>query len=162
MKRLTLTALVLVPGMAMADSHNSGDDMSQTDANSGEMQQTANAGNNAGDAGLIRTRDITGGVVYTTGQDGTEDWQVDDVYEGLNDNWTRIGEIEDIVLTQNGDFHGIVAEVGGFLDLGDKHVMLEIDDVNLVALDDGTYAYVTNRTEEQLEEMEGVDEGFWN
>ncbi len=40
--------------------------------------------------------------------------------------------------------------------------MLEIDDVNLVTLDDGTYAYVTNRTEEQLEEMEGVDEGFWN
>ena len=159
--KLTTAALLLVPGIALADSHSNSDDMSDAANDNGNMEQVAKGGDNS-DAKLIRTRDITGGVVYSTGQAGTEEWKADDVFEGLNDQWTRIGEIEDIVLTESGDFHGIVAEVGGFLDLGDKHVMLEIDDVNLVALDDGTYAYVTNRTEEQLEEMEGVDEGFWD
>ena len=42
---------------------------------------------------------------------------------------------------------GIVAEVGGFLDLGDKHVMISVPDVNLVAVDDKTYAYVTRLNE---------------
>ena len=48
------------------------------------------------------------------------------------------------------------------LDIADKHVMLEVQDVNLVAVDDETYAYVTRYSEEELEAMQGVDEGFWN
>ena len=57
---------------------------------------------------------------------------------------------------------GFIAEIGGFLDIGDKHVMISLDDVSLVAVDDQSYAYVTRLNEEQLEELEGVDEGFWN
>ena len=57
---------------------------------------------------------------------------------------------------------GIVAEVGGFLDIGDKHVMISTPDVNLVAVDDQTYAYVTRLSEEELEALPGVDEGFWD
>jgi hypothetical protein len=55
-----------------------------------------------------------------------------------------------------------VIEVGGFLDLGDKHIFMEIDDVQLVPVDDRSYALAIGQSEEQLEEMEGVDEGFWN
>jgi len=57
---------------------------------------------------------------------------------------------------------GIVAEVGGFLDLGDKHVVLSVSDLSLVAVDDQTYAYVTRFNEEDLENLPDVDEGFWN
>ncbi|MGR3474381.1 MAG: PRC-barrel domain-containing protein, partial [Sulfitobacter sp.] len=55
-----------------------------------------------------------------------------------------------------------VAEVGGFLDIGDKHVMISTPDVNLVAVDDQTYAYVTRLSEEKLEALPSVDEGFWD
>ena len=160
MTRTIMTALILVPGLAMAQSN----DDSMTTTGDQEMAAGTEADMSYGvadSANLIRTRDITGGAVYTVGDAGA-DWVEGDVWDSVGDTWDQIGEIEDIVLTRDGEFRGIVAEVGGFLDLGDKHVMIPVEDVNLVAVDYQTYAYVTRRTEEQLEDMEGVDEAFWN
>ncbi len=75
---------------------------------------------------------------------------------------TRSARSKISILSRDGQLIGIVAEVGGFLDIADKHVMLQVQDVNLVAVDDETYAYVTRYSEEELEAMQGVDEGFWN
>lgn len=111
---------------------------------------------------LIRTRDITGGAVYTTNQAQDEGWDANTVYDEVGADWNEIGEIEDLVLSSDGQLIGIVAEVGGFLDIGDKHVLLSIQDVSLVAVDDESYYYVTRLNEEQLESMPGVDEGFWD
>ena len=111
---------------------------------------------------LIRTRDITGGPVYTTNEAWDEGEWAGTTYDAVGADWNQIGEIEDLVLDQGGQVIGIVAEVGGFLDLGDKHVMIETQDLKLVPVDDVSYAYITNRSEEELEAMEGVDEGFWN
>ena len=60
------------------------------------------------------------------------------------------------MLTRDGQLVGIVAEVGGFLDMGDKHVMVSVGDVNLVAVDDQQIGFYTRMNEEQLEAMEGV------
>ena len=110
---------------------------------------------------LIRSRDITGGEIYTLNEAGDE-WSPNTAYNEIGADWNEIGEIEDIVLSKNGQMVGIVAEVGGFLDIGDKHVMISTPDVNLVAVDDQTYAYVTRLSEEELEALPGVDEGFWD
>lgn len=111
---------------------------------------------------LIRTRDITGGDIYTLNGPMDEDtwgnWEAD----GVGPDWNDIGEIEDIILDREGQMIGIVAEIGGFLDIGDKHVLIPIDDIRLTPVDDKTYVIVTRKTEEQLEEMESVDEGWWN
>ena len=112
-------------------------------------------------ANLIRTRDITGGNIYTMNA-ANDEWSMDTVYDEVGADWNDIGEIEDIVLDHSGQMVGIVAEVGGFLDIADKHVMLPVQNVNLVAVDDTTYAFVTDQSEEELEAMESVDEGFWN
>ncbi|MWD26786.1 PRC-barrel domain containing protein [Aquicoccus sp. SCR17] len=138
---------------AMASSGMNGrsDISGMTSADMGGMQ-----GN------LIRTRDITGGDVYTTNEANDEGWNSANVYDGVGDNWNQIGEIEDIVLTQDGQMAGIIAEVGGFLDIADKHVMVAVNDVSLVAVDNAEYAFVTRLNEEDLESMEGVDEGFWD
>lgn len=114
------------------------------------------------DANLIRTRDITDGAVYTMNAADDEGWDAAGYHDGVDTDWNEIGEIEDLVLSRDGQLIGIVAEVGGFLDIADKHVMLEVQDVNLVAVGDETYAYVTRFSEEELEAMQGVDEGFWN
>ncbi|WP_299046420.1 PRC-barrel domain-containing protein [uncultured Tateyamaria sp.] len=111
---------------------------------------------------LIRSRDITGGAIYTMNQANDEGWDPEMNHEEVGADWNKIGEIEDLVLTSDGKVTGIVAEVGGFLDIGDKHVVISVSDLNLVAVDDKTYAYVTKYNEEDLEEMQGVDEGFWN
>ncbi|MCE8548483.1 PRC-barrel domain-containing protein [Ruegeria pomeroyi] len=111
---------------------------------------------------LIRTRDITGGAIYSLKEVNDESWGMSWSYADMSEKLKEIGEIEDIVLSKNGEFKGIVAEIGGFLDIGDKHVMIPVSDVKLVAVDDKTYAYVTRMSEEQLEQLENVDEGFWN
>ena len=111
---------------------------------------------------LIRTRDITGGDIYTMNEADDEGWEMGKAYGTVGENWNDIGEIEDIVLSEDGKMIGIVAEVGGFLDIGDKHVMIEMQDVNLVAVDDKSYAFVTRLSEEELEAKESVDEGFWD
>ncbi len=151
MKFLTASTLALTVAAtgAMAESHATSD-------------TTANAEMTATHDNLIRSRDITGGTIYTVNEANDEGWNASTVYEEVGAEWNDIGEIEDVVLSRDGKMIGIVAEVGGFLDIADKHVMISIDDVNLVAVDDQSYAYVTRLNEEDLESMEGVDEGFWN
>lgn len=111
---------------------------------------------------LIRTRDITGGAIYTTNQANDEGWEAGTVYNEIGADWNEIGEIEDLVLSPEGQLVAIVAEVGGLLDIGDKHVLIPLGDISLVAVDDSSYYYVTRLNEEQLESMPGVDEGFWD
>ena len=119
--------------------------------------------------GLIRTRDITGGPMYSVAIDYDEASWTDmesDAYGYETRNYgtdlNQIGEIEDVVLDQNGQMIGIVAEVGGFLDIGEKHVMVPVEDLRLTAVDDTSYSYVTRLSEEQLEELPSVDEGFFD
>ena len=111
---------------------------------------------------LIRTRDITGGDIYTLSGPMDDDtwgnWEAD----GVGPDWNDIGEIEDIILDRDGQMIGVVAEIGGFLDVGDKHVLIPVEDIRLTPVDDQTYVIVTRKTEEQLEEMQSVDEGWWN
>ncbi|APX25056.1 MAG: photosystem reaction center subunit H [Rhodobacteraceae bacterium] len=83
-------------------------------------------------------------------------------YDSVSDEWDNVGEIEDIVMNADGSFEGIVAEVGGFLDIGDKHIHISMTDVQLIPVDDVSYAIVTNYTRDQLMEMEDVDESFMN
>ena len=147
---LTLAASGAATG-ALADQHD-------TSAMSTGMTGTASV--MQGD--LIRTRDITGGDVYTVDAANDEGWNPTNMYSEMGDNWNDIGDIEDIVLSKDGQMIGIIAEIGGFLDIADKHVMIPVNDVNLVAVDDETYAFVTRFNEEELEAMESVDEGFWN
>jgi sporulation protein YlmC with PRC-barrel domain len=156
MKRIATSALALTlaAGAAYADTHGVVDttvtDTAVTDAAMDSVD-------------LIRTRDITGGAVYAIDSEADDiNWDLDATYDAVDTNWDQVGEIEDIVLDRNGQMSGVVAEVGGFLDIGDKHVLIPVEDVKLVPVDDRTYAIVTPMTEERLESMEGIDEGFWN
>ncbi len=151
MKMLTAStlALTLAGTAALAENHMT--DYSKVDS----------AAMNEMSGDLIRSRDITGGGIYTIGE-ADDEWTVGNQYDAINSDWNEIGEIEDIVLSKDGQMVGIVAEVGGFLDIGDKHVMISVPEVNLVAVDDATYAYVTRLSEEELEALPGVDEGFWD
>lgn len=121
-------------------------------------------------AQLIRTRDIIDGPVYTTNEAHDEgSWGADPNYTwgragyaGVDAGWKQIGEIEDVVLDRSGQLVGVVAEVGGFLDIGDKHVLLRVGDVDLVPVDDKSYSLVTRYSEEELEQLPNVDEGWWD
>ena len=165
MTKLFASALALTVATtgAWAASHSSGETVTDS-TNSAMMESTNMADNMSLDdaSNLIRTRDITGGTIYTTNAANDEGWSMDMIHTEVGANWNDIGEIEDIVLNKSGQMIGIVAEIGGFLDIADKHVMIPVSDVNLVAVDDRSYAFVTKFSEEELEQMQSVDEGFWN
>lgn len=165
MKLMSTTAAVLAIAAsgALADNHMSDGQKMRSNMHNNSASTAMSTQELAGKEGqLIRTRDITGGNIYTMNEASDEGWNSSVMHEGVGGNWNEIGEIEDLVLTEDGKVTGIVAEVGGFLDIADKHVVISVSDLNLVAVDDTTYAYVTRYSEEELESMESVDEGFWN
>jgi hypothetical protein len=138
---------------ALADA---ADPMTETDtdmaADAGSM------GGTLGIQGMVPVSAITGGVVYTTTVDAVdENWEGTASYEAIGDGWERIGSIQDIVLSSEGKIEGIVAEVGGFLGIGDKFVMLPTSDFKLVPIDEDSYAIVTPYTTDQLTDMEEYD-----
>jgi hypothetical protein len=110
---------------------------------------------------LIRTRDIVGGEIYRQDiMDGDATWAANEPYD-YDTNWENIGSIEDIVLSKDGQMVGVVGEVGGWLGMGDKMVLMPIEDIRLSVSETGEYAYITSMTKEEVDAAEGVDEGFW-
>jgi sporulation protein YlmC with PRC-barrel domain len=78
---------------------------------------------------------LTGAAVY----DGTDTW---------------IGEVSEIVLTDEGRVNSTVIDVGGFLGIGEKPVELGLGDISIQRQDGGDEVRVfTALTKEQLEAM---------
>ncbi len=117
---------------------------------------------NAGEMSRMnRASDLMDNDVYSTGAYADGDWSLDAQVDDIEMRYTNIGEIEDLVIDQDGRVMGVVAEIGGFLDVGDRHVMLPMDDVRIVR-SGGEAHYVTRLTEEQLEQREALDDDWWS
>lgn len=109
---------------------------------------------------FIRASNIMGGEIYTTS--GTNDtWAEQFMYPEVSEEWTRIGNIHDLALDKDGKLIGVVAEVGGFLDIGDKHIMIPLETLNMAA-DGENYALVTPRSLEELQSWPSVEESVWD
>ncbi|KUF12387.1 PRC-barrel domain-containing protein [Pseudoponticoccus marisrubri] len=109
---------------------------------------------------LLRVSGIEGGVVYTLDAQEQADWDTELMHDGIAEGWTRIGSIEDVVLSADGKLAGVVAEVGGFLGIGDKFVMLPVEEMKLVPTGEDSYAIVTPFTEDRLTSMQSIDEAM--
>ncbi len=85
-------------------------------------------------------------------------WMSGDILGASRSDWDDIGDVEDIVLTQDGDVRGVIVDIGGFLGIGAHTVLLDFADLYMVP-DDGNaevfsqYLVVTTFSEEQLESM---------
>jgi sporulation protein YlmC with PRC-barrel domain len=74
------------------------------------------------------------------------------VYD-INDE--RIGEVGEILLSEDGQVRDLVIDVGGFLGIGEKPVALAMDSIDILRQDGGEEIRVyVSRTEEELEAME--------
>jgi hypothetical protein len=145
---LAATTVLAVP--AIADEHMMG-----ATYNTGTVNEQVTDN-------LIRARDITGGNIYAMTAEPGEAWDENMMYGSVDAEWDVVGEIEDIVLSPDGQMTGIIAEVGGFLDIADTHVLIRLDDVRLVQSESGDYAYVTHMTLDELENLKEVDDGWWS
>ena len=90
-------------------------------------------------------------------------WESSEAFAAGRDNWENIGNIDDVVLTQDGELRGVLLDIGGFLGIGARTVMVDLDDLYFVA-DDTTaedlsdFSVVATMTRDQLENLPEWDE----
>jgi len=112
---------------------------------------------------LISAEQIEDGAIYAlevTKDDPT--WLSGETYTTIEAGWNKVGEISDVLLDQNGQMVAVLAEIGGFLDIGDRDVILPLDQVRFAVEEGKSYNYVTNLTEEELKNLPEVDEDIWD
>ena len=159
-KLMLTTAIVAVTSMgAVAQTADS--DMAQTSANVPAFLATDFTGKNLYTLDTDQTRALT---QDRTAQDQSAAdrnnmrWDSGDVFASERDSWENVGNIDDMVITMDGEIRGILIDVGGFLGIGARSVMVDIDDLYFVS-DDSTpediddFFVVASMTQEQLESL---------
>lgn len=90
-------------------------------------------------------------------------WENSSVFTDNRDSWESVGNISDIVVTQDGEVRGVLIDVGGFLGLGAQTVMIDMNELYFVTEDASAeagdrYSLVVALTEEELEALPAWDE----
>lgn len=89
------------------------------------------------------------------------EWDYDSLYETggirsdelmgaevIGANGDEIGNVENVVLNGQNEIIGVIAEVGGFVDIGDTHIIVPWEDVNVT--DDGVKVPVSQQNLDQF------------
>ena len=94
----------------------------------------ATAANKQVDAQVIQSNDWDYGTLYKDG------FSADDFLDAevVGKTGDEIGEVEDMVVGRNGRVTHLIVETGGFLDIGDRHVMVPIQRANITGMDSVT------------------------
>lgn len=85
-------------------------------------------------------------------------WTSGAAFVAGREQWESVGSISDIVLTQDGALQGVLIDIGGFLGLGARTVMVDMDQLWFVTeYDDpariGDFSVVANLSRAQLETL---------
>ena len=99
---------------------------------------------------------VTSRRIWTTGQPSATQW-VDPMLQERPAEWQDIAKVNDIVLDDSGQVVGYIADIGGFLGIGAKKVLLGTDAIHLLSIGNDTF-FVTNYTKQELEALPDFDE----
>lgn len=99
---------------------------------------------------------ITSRNIWTTNRPSTIVWVAPTLTERPGD-WQNIAKVADIVLDNSGQVVGYIADIGGFLEIGAKKVLLGVGSIHLVTIGDNSF-FATNYTKEELEALPDFDE----
>ncbi|SHI40388.1 PRC-barrel domain-containing protein [Wenxinia saemankumensis] len=154
MPRMPLVAFIaLMPGAALAQDAVSVDPA--------ELDATEVAPETMPAAGpYIEADDVQDARVYTIGDAyDSSFWDSGQPLGPIAADWGDIGEVEDLLIDNQGAVIGVTVEVGGFLGLGEKTVLIPLEDMRLVQRpdDDDDFYVVTRMSAEQLEEAEEIE-----
>lgn len=69
------------------------------------------------------------------------DVDVGATYTEVDQNWNDIGEISDLVLTQDGQVKAVLVDIGGFLGLGERTVAVSMDQLRTIRDGDSENEY---------------------
>ena len=120
--------------MAEADPAVSGDPMAPWERPAIERDGYLNI-----EAAALTAEDLDGAPLY-----------------GVNDD--SIGEIEDLVVTEDGKIEQAIVDIGGFLGMGEHRIAIAFDELQIIRIDDGSDLRVyVSASKEQLEAREPYD-----
>ena len=111
--------------------------------------------------GLFRTSELDGADIYSIDPATGYDWTGTAELEGISEEWEEIGEVESMVVDTRGQIVGVVADVGGFLGIGDKDVLIPISEIRVAPGQEGEMAFVTRLGEELLEQWPALGDDYW-
>lgn len=136
---------------------------STTDMTDGQTTdaQTADAQTLEAAPGMILASQVQGLNLWTTEQPQGSSWDGMDTVAERPAEWKNIGGIQDIVLTTGGEVEGYVADVGGFLGIGTKRVLLEPAQLKLMHSGDEVY-FATQFTADELKALPDFQEPVLN
>lgn len=144
---LALTIATTGAGQAVAEQH-AGDQRTYSGIVASETSQNT-----------LRVGGMIDAKIYTLEAEYDEnEWIDTNYYSSVDPGWEEIGEVEDIAVSRDGQIVGLVAEIGGWFDIGDKGVIIDMKDVRIVGDNLGDVAFVTRLSQEQLESRQEVDQ----
>jgi sporulation protein YlmC with PRC-barrel domain len=76
-------------------------------------------------------------------------------------NEENVGEVGDLVLSQDGKIDAVILDVGGFLGIGEKEVAIGMDNLEFMLDENGNRYLYTPFTQEQLEAQPAYDESAY-
>lgn len=82
-------------------------------------------------------------------------------WDAVDAEWAEIGEVEDVLISPDGQVIGLVVETGGWLDLGDDEYVIDMRDVRVVGGEDNL-GFVTRLTQAEMEARPRAPEDPWN
>ncbi|WP_347311436.1 PRC-barrel domain-containing protein [Defluviimonas sp. SAOS-178_SWC] len=80
-----------------------------------------------------------------------------DAFDGLQDGWDDIGEVNDVILSRDGSVEAVLVDIGGFLGMGERQVAVDMSALRFVgdsatADDEADYFLVMNASRANFEE----------
>ncbi|NUH65025.1 PRC-barrel domain-containing protein [Sulfitobacter sp. S0837] len=133
MKRfLSTTAIVLtMTGAAFADAHTEG-------FGSVAVEETD-----------FLASDLIGMRIYNSEAEVENDATI---AEGAEQEWDDIGEINDIIVSKDGEVTAVILGIGGFLGMGERDVSISMDKIRILNDEGGDRFLVVNTSKEMLEQ----------
>ncbi|SED59962.1 PRC-barrel domain-containing protein [Rhodobacter sp. 24-YEA-8] len=168
MKTLMLTSAILLATSGIVAAQTGTTEAPAEAAVAGEMAQGAMVPG-------FRASEFTGMNLYTLSPDAVTElraarpadpawderaarWTSGETFIAGRDQWDDIGRINDIILSQDGEIQGVLLDIGGFLGMGSRTVMVGTNDLYFVAdtatPDDlGDFFVVASLSRQQLEAL---------
>lgn len=82
--------------------------------------------------GAVHASDLIGARIYASNV------VIDvDGYNGVQQDWEDIGEINDVILSRNGQIESVLVDIGGFLGMGERQAAVDMTALRFVS-DDAT------------------------
>lgn len=113
----------------------------------------------------ISASDLIGKSVYIRGEDAADAEISSEASEPAED-WERIGEIGDVIISEDGKIDSVTLDAGGFLGINEKHISASMDEMKFVAdkseqsdeNDGDSYFVVFTGDKSALEDREKLDQ----